>query len=245
MQENLLKIKTPEDLPAAQILWLGNSHAKEVLIDRKLHLAGSHNWLSYRGDRLPRGETTYKVANTEMVEDACEYLTGRFKSCVEKMCEEAVANLDVDLGLRCVCIWSTLGMEEKALQELENSNWLSLFPAWLKATCQGLRSRLISAEAPIFARAISRSSKVSETEENIGLIREGWRMVVEAIARQNRDAASGLLNEENWATFQRLEIATAAADTPEKFISELVGEVKKTRGRKTASRNPPGLFHSL
>lgn len=236
LKEKLLKVKTPEDLPAAQILWLGNSHAKEVLIDRKLHLSGSHNWLSYRGDRLPRGENSYKVTNAEMVAEAYEYLADRFQGRLEELWDEAVASLELDLGLKSLCIWFALGMGEKALQELQYHNWLGLLPGWLKASCQGLRNQLISPEAPMFASAISWTSKVSETEEDIELFGEGWRLVVEAIARQNRDAALGLLNEENWATFERLEIATASADTPEKFISELVGEEKKTKGRKTASR---------
>lgn len=236
LKQKLLKVKTPEDLPAAQILWLGNSHAKEVLVDRKLHLSGSHNWLSYRGDRLPRGENCYKVTNGEIVAEAYEYLAGRFQSRLEELWDEAVASLDADLGLQSICIWCALGMEEKALQELQYHNWLALLPVWLKATCQGLRSKQISADAPIFVSAISWCSKVSETEEYIELLREGWRMVMEAIARQNREAALALLNEEGWGTFQRLEIAPASADTPEKFISELVGEVKKTKRKKTASR---------
>jgi hypothetical protein len=239
LKEKLLKVKTPEDLPAAQILWLGNSHAKEVLIDRKLHLSGSQNWLSYRGDRLPRGETSYKVTNAEMVAEAYEYLERRFQIRLEELWDEAVASLELDLGLKSLCIWFALGMAENALQELQYHNWLALLPGWLKATCQGLRNQQISPDSPIFASAISWTSKVSETEENLELFREGWRLVVEAIARQNRDVALGLLNEEGWATFQRLEIATASADTPEKFVSELVeeeGEVKKTKGKKTATR---------
>jgi len=236
LKEKLLKVKTPEGLPAAQILWLGNSHAKEVLIDRKLHLSGSHNWLSYRGDRLPRGETSYKVINGEMVAEAYDYLAGRFQTGVEELWDEAVASLELDLGLKSLCIWFSLGMAEKALQELQYHNWLALLPGWLKASCQGLRNQQISPDAPMFASAIYWSSKVSETEEDIELFREGWRLVMGAIARENRDAALGLLNEENWATFLGLEIATAGADTPEKFLSELVGEVKKTKAKRTATR---------
>ena len=36
VEEKLLTIRTPEDLPGAQIFWLGNSHAKEVLVDLSL-----------------------------------------------------------------------------------------------------------------------------------------------------------------------------------------------------------------
>lgn len=239
LEEKLLQVKTAEDLPAAQILWLGNSHTKEVLVDRKLHLSGSHNWLSYRGDRLPRGETSYKVTNEEIVEEAYEYLAGRFETRIEELWDEAVATLELNLGLKSICMWCALGMAEKALQELQYHNWLPLLPVWLKATCQGLKTQQIAADAPFFASAISGLSKVSEMEENLELLKEGWRKVIEAIARQNREAALGLLNEEGWAEFQRWEIAPASADTPDKFISELVGEeeaVKKTKGRKTTTR---------
>jgi len=53
---------------------MGNSHAKEIVVDRKIHMSGSHNWLSYRGDRLPRGETVHQVTNTDLVQEAYEFL---------------------------------------------------------------------------------------------------------------------------------------------------------------------------
>lgn len=237
VEEKLLKIRTPEDLPAVQIFWLGNSHAKEVLVDRKVHLSGSHNWLSYRGDREIRGEATYKVTNTDTVRSAAEYLGGRFQSHAENLWEKAVSNLDINLGSKSIYIWVALGMEEKALQELQERNWLEIFSLWLKAVCQGLRSKQISANAVIFEKAISWLSQVRELDENIESLRVGWQQVIGAIARQNRQTALSLLNEEIWGEFLRLEIAST--DTPEKFILELVGEekeVKKTKRKKTTKR---------
>ncbi|MGD1698782.1 hypothetical protein [Dapis sp. BLCC M229] len=220
VEEKLLTIRTPEDLPAAQIFWLGNSHAKEVLVDRKVHLSGSHNWLSYRGDRGFRGETTYKVTNADTVRSAYEYLQTRFQSYAENLWESAVSNQDINLAVKCVCIWGALGMTEIALQELQYHNWIELFPVWLKVVIQGLRSKQILPDDMIFEKAISWLNIVDKSDKNIEDLRSGWQGVVEAIARQNRQAALSLLNEAAWGEFIRLEIS--AKDTPEKFISKLL-----------------------
>ena len=42
VEAKLLAIKTPEGLPAIQVFWLGNSHAKEIIVDGKVHLCGSY-----------------------------------------------------------------------------------------------------------------------------------------------------------------------------------------------------------
>ncbi|OZH53311.1 hypothetical protein AFK68_18455 [Hydrocoleum sp. CS-953] len=219
VEEKLLTIRTPEDLPAAQIFWLGNSHAKEVLVDRKIHLSGSHNWLSYRGDRNFRGETTYKVTNTDTVKSAYEYLQARFQSHAENLWESAVSNQDINLAIKCVCIWGALGMTEIALQELQYHNWIELFPVWLKIVIQGLRSKQISPDEPIFEKATSWLNIVDKSDKNIEHLQSGWQRVIEAIARQNRQAALSLLNEAAWAEFIRLKISST--DTPEKFILNL------------------------
>ena len=220
VEEKLLTIRTPEDLPAAQIFWLGNSHAKEVLVDRKIHLSGSHNWLSYRGDRNFRGETTYKVTNADTVNSAYEYLQARFQSHAENLWESAVSNQDINLAVKCVCIWGALGMTEIALQELQYHNWIELFPLWLKVVIQGLRSKQISPDEPIFEKAISWLNKVDKSDKNIEDLQSGWQGVVEAMASQNYQAALSLLNEAAWGEFIRLEISST--DTPEKFISKLL-----------------------
>ncbi len=220
VEEKLLTIRTPEDLPAAQIFWLGNSHAKEVLVDRKIHLSGSHNWLSYRGDRNFRGQTTYKVTNADTVNSAYEYLQARFQSHAEKLWESAVSNQDINLAVKSLCIWGALDMTEIALQELQYHNWIELFPLWLKVVIQGLRSKQISPDEPIFEKAISWLNKVDKSDKNIEDLQSGWQGVVEAMASQNYQAALSLLNEAAWGEFIRLEISST--DTPEKFISKLL-----------------------
>ncbi|MGD1806971.1 phospholipase D-like domain-containing protein [Dapis sp. BLCC M126] len=220
VEEKLLTIRTPEDLPAAQIFWLGNSHAKEVLVDRKIHLSGSHNWLSYRGDRNFRGETTYKVTNADTINSSYEYLQARFQSHADNLWKSAVSNHNINLAIKSVCIWGTLGMKEMALQELQYHNWIELFPVWLKVVIHGLRSTQISPDEPIFEKAISWLKIVDKSDKNIEDLQSGWQRVIEAIAHQNRQAALNLLNDTAWGEFIRLEISLT--DTPEKFISKLL-----------------------
>lgn len=219
VEEKLLTIRTPEDLPGAQIFWLGNSHAKEVLVDRKVHLSGSHNWLSYRGDRGFRGETAYRVTNPDTVGSAYEYLQARFQSHAENLWESAVSSRDINLAVQSVWIWGALGMAEMALQELQYYDWIELFSVWLKVVIQGLRSKLILPNDLIFEQAISWLNIVDKSDKNIEDLRSGWQGVIEAIARQNSQAALSLLNEVAWGEFIRLEIS--ATDTPEKFIKML------------------------
>jgi hypothetical protein len=68
--KTLEKIKTREGLPGVFVVWLGNKHNKEIIIDERIHLAGSFNWLSYRGDYSPRGEQVYMVTEPQIVAEA-------------------------------------------------------------------------------------------------------------------------------------------------------------------------------
>jgi hypothetical protein len=170
VEQKLREIKTREGLSAVQVFWLGNSHAKEVVVDREVHLCGSHNWLSYRGDKLPRGETVYKVTATDKVEEAYDFLAVRFKDHARKLWELAVNNRNANLAETSLCTWGALGMEEMALNELQLANWLELYPVWLNVVRQGLRAKKISPDSPYLATGISMVSQFSETDPNIKLL---------------------------------------------------------------------------
>ena len=219
VEAQLREVKTPEGLPAVQVFWLGNSHAKEVVVDGKIHLCGSHNWLSYRGDRLPRGETVYKVTIPETVGEAYKSLASRFQSHAQKLWDEAVRNFESELAESPLCMWGALGMEEMALNRLQENNWLELMPVWLKVVRQGLRSKKISPDSACFGTALSLLSQISAEDPNLDSLREGWQKVVGAIAGENRETALTLLSDEVWAEFVRLGIAQPAIDSPVKFIS--------------------------
>ncbi len=78
------RIVTPEGLPAVSVVWLGNQHSKDVIIDDKMHLCGSHNWLSYRGDFQPRGESVYRVTIPEQVQLAAGIVEKLFLNRVDE-----------------------------------------------------------------------------------------------------------------------------------------------------------------
>ncbi|MDQ2097131.1 MAG: hypothetical protein QQW96_05755 [Tychonema bourrellyi B0820] len=217
VEQKLREIKTREGLSAVQVFWLGNSHAKEVVVDRKIHLCGSHNWLSYRGDKLPRGETVYKVTATDKVEEAYDFLAVRFKDYAGELWESAVQNRDANLAETSLCTWGALGMEEMALNQLQLANWLELYPVWLKVVCQGLRSKKISPDSAYLVTGISMVSQFSVDDSNIELLRSNLRQVIGAIAALDRRQALKLLNQ-NWSQFGRLSIADSALAKPDDFL---------------------------
>jgi hypothetical protein len=238
VEQKLREIKTREGLSAVQVFWLGNSHAKEVVVDREVHLCGSHNWLSYRGDKLPRGETVYKVTATDKVEEAYDFLAVRFKDHARKSWELAVNNRNANLAETSLCTWGALGMEEMALKELQLANWLELYPVWLNVVRQGLRAKKISPDSPYLATGISMVSQFSEVDPNIKLLQSNLRQVMGAIAALNRHQALKLLNE-HWSQFRRLNIADSALVKPDDFLLKyVVRELDRpqTTSGKKASR---------
>ena len=86
--EELLKelkdIKSPDNLPAVFVIWIGNHHNKEIIVDNKIHIAGSFNWLSYRGDYLPRGESVYLTNDKECIKEAKYYLEEQIVNSLSK-----------------------------------------------------------------------------------------------------------------------------------------------------------------
>ncbi len=238
VEQKLREIKTREGLSAVQVFWLGNSHAKEVVVDREVHLCGSHNWLSYRGDKLPRGETVYKVTATDKVEEAYDFLAVRFKDHAQKSWELAVTNRNANLAETSLCTWGALGMEEMALNELQLANWLELYPVWLNVVRQGLRAKKISPDSPYLATGISMVSQFSEADPNLELLQSSLRQVMGAISALNRHQALKLLNE-HWSQFRRLNIADSALVKPDDFLLKyVVKELDRpqTTSGKKASR---------
>lgn len=238
VEQKLREIKTREGLSAVQVFWLGNSHAKEVVVDLKVHLCGSHNWLSYRGDKLPRGETVYKVTATDKVEEAYDFLAVRFKDHARKLWELAVKNRNANLAETSLCTWGALGMEEMALNELQLANWLELYPVWLNVVRQGLRAKKISPDSPYLATGISMVSQFSEADPNLELLQSSLRQVMGAISALNRHQALKLLNE-HWSQFRRLNIADSALVKPDDFILKYVVR-EPDRPQKASSKKASG-----
>ncbi|WP_244945011.1 phospholipase D-like domain-containing protein [Nostoc sphaeroides] len=219
VEKKLRAIKTPDGLPSVQVFWLGDSHVKEVIVDKQIHLCGSHNWLSYRGDYLPRGESVYKVTIPHQVQEAYEFLANRFQNHAQKLWGNALENRDFQLAVESLCVWGALGMEDIALKEIQKNNWLELLPVWLNVALQGLKSKKISGDSASFKTALSLLNQVSIEESFIEQLQQGWRKVIGAIAINNPKTALNLLSDEVWAQFLRLSIAQNS-DSPDNFISQ-------------------------
>ena len=217
LEKKLRAIKTPDGLPSVQVFWLGDSHIKEVIVDREIHLCGSHNWLSYRGDYLPGGESVYKVTIPLQVQEAYEFLANRFQNHAQKLWQNALENSDSELAVESLCVWGALGMEDTALKEIQKNNWLELLPVWLNVAIQGLKSKNLSGDSASFKTALSLLSQVSIEETFIELLQQVWRKVIGAIAINNPKTALNLLNDEVWAQFIRLNIVQDS-DSPNDFI---------------------------
>jgi hypothetical protein len=244
LEEKLRTIKTPEGLPAVQVFWLGYSHAKEIVVDRKVYLCGSHNWFSYHGDWVPLGETVYQVTVPDQVQAVYDFLAGRFQTHAQKLWDAAVIERDSIQAEVPLCIWGALGMEEEALNQLQQNNFLELLPVWLQVVCQGLRSGLASRLSDALKAALDLLSEISEQDPNIELLRAGWRQVMGAIAGLDPNAALMLLSDKAWTQFTRLGIAHMPIDSPEKFIAQYAvaqnqPKPKSQSKRRNASNKPP------
>ncbi len=217
IEKKLRTIKTPDGLPCVQVFWLGNSHIKEIIVDRKIHLCGSYNWLFYRGDYLPRGESVYKVTIPQQVQEAYEFLANRCQNHAQKLWENALKNRDLQLAMEPLYIWGALGMEDMALQKIEQNNWLELLSVWLNLLLPGLRLQNIQAYLKSIQIALSLLSRVSIESAFIDSLQQEWRKIIGAIATNNPEAALNLLTNEVWVQFLRLNI-TQTSNSPANFI---------------------------
>jgi len=119
-------------LPAVQVFWLGDSH--ERIVEIAVHLCGSHNWLSYRGDWLTPGETVYKVTIPNQVQAAYEFLSGGSKLSL-KLWDAAMLERDSNRAKVPMSVGGVL-LEEMALNQLQQNKFLELMPVWLQVVSQ-------------------------------------------------------------------------------------------------------------
>jgi len=183
--------------------------SREIIVDQEVHLCGSHNWLSYRGDYLPRGELVYKVTIPEQVNEAYSFLSGRFLQYAEELWKQGLSDQDCKLAETAFGILIALEKEDIALNYLENSNWLELVPIWLQAVCQSLESGQLSVHSPAFEKAFSLLSQISDNDLFMPLLRQNMQQVIPKISKSSNKRFLKLLNQEEvWNNLKRLGIAT-------------------------------------
>lgn len=132
--QRLHAIQTPQQTPGILAEWLGNSHAKEIVIDRQVHFNGSHNWLSYRGDRFPRGETVYRVTIVTEVEAAYNHLANRFIERAKYLWSKT----GDDGRKKALCILCYLEHEAEGVAWIERDKKYQFIPLWLRLAQQSI-----------------------------------------------------------------------------------------------------------
>jgi len=115
--DSLRAIHTPDGVPAVVVWWLGNQHRKDVLADYAVYMMGSHNWLSYRGDRLPRGETTFYATQAELIRQAADYIGPLFAQVAGLGWDQASQASAIDQSelARCCATWVAARKPEEAM----------------------------------------------------------------------------------------------------------------------------------
>jgi hypothetical protein len=116
----LNRITTPDGLPAINVYWLGDTHDKDIIVDRRIHICGSHNYLSYRGDRHPRGESAYYVINQDTVKKALIIFDEIFYKSINRCWKEYASSSNQEGLMRCCVSWTCIYRPEKALLEIHN-----------------------------------------------------------------------------------------------------------------------------
>jgi hypothetical protein len=118
---SLNNIKTPSGIPSVTVWWLGNIHNKECIIDYRINLSGSHNWLSYRGDRAPRGESIHYVTIPGPVEQALTANEPLFIRAVKSVWDHNINAVSRNISEleRCCAAWTALRRPGIALKNIE------------------------------------------------------------------------------------------------------------------------------
>jgi hypothetical protein len=118
LRDELHRITTPEKVQAVALVWLGEHHNKDVLIDRRIHLCGSHNWLSYRGDRKKIiGQSVILTVSDIPLQEQTGYIEGVFSAALRRMWEGYCASgPEPSVRAACATAWVALRQEGEALK---------------------------------------------------------------------------------------------------------------------------------
>ncbi|HEY0752524.1 MAG TPA: hypothetical protein VGD98_00980 [Ktedonobacteraceae bacterium] len=187
----LQTIQTAQGTPGIIAEWLGNSHAKEIVIDRHMHFSGSHNWLSYRGDRFPRGETVYKVTIASEVEKAYSHLAQRF---IERA--RSLWSRPTDEKRRtALCILGYLGHEPEAASWIQRDECYPFIPLWLTLAAQAIATGHIAHLLDALHILLRLScTEIGQRDALRAEIATALEKVLQAMGAKDRELASSFIS---------------------------------------------------
>lgn len=122
VKKKLQSILMQDGIQAVQLFWLGGSHAKELIVDQKVHLLGSNNLLSFRASSGLWDESVYKVTISKQVQEAYDYYAKRFEALAQKLWNRFIKNQNVELAKQALYLWRALEMNELVLNHIESIN---------------------------------------------------------------------------------------------------------------------------
>lgn len=190
--QRLRAVQPTPETPGVLVEWLGNSHAKELVIDRRVHLNGSHNWLSYRGDRFPRGETVYHVTIATEVEKAYTHLAQRFL----QRARDLWLRTGDDGRKKALCILCYLEHEEEGAAWIERDKKYALIPLWLLLAQQSIIQGREAFIRDSLRTVISLTCTAIEPKNAVrNTIVTELRNVLKMMESKNRDLTSILLHD--------------------------------------------------
>ena len=132
VSRKLKAILNSAGMPAVQFFWLGGSHAKELIVDRQVHLLGSNNFLSFRASSGLWDESVYKVTIPQQVEEAYNFYAQRFYTKAKELWHQSLEDRQLELATQALYLWKALEMEAIASNHLTHSNWPELNSIWHK-----------------------------------------------------------------------------------------------------------------
>jgi len=151
--KDLESVRTPLGVQAIALVWLGNQHIKEVIVDRRIHLCGSQNWLSYRGTRMRIiGQSVYYVEGESALEKPSNHVENLFMKAIEREWNRFVKSPSKhSLRNLCATAWSTLRRKDVAFHAAEH--FLEAHPRrkedaveFLRQLCLCQNSRMITSK---------------------------------------------------------------------------------------------------
>ncbi len=227
--QRLQAVQTPEGTPGIIAEWLGNSHAKEVVVDHKVHLSGSHNWLSYRGDRFPRGEIVYKVTIAAQVEEAYNYLAQRFVEHAENLWKSTPEKRKMALS-----ILTTLGHEEQAIEWIGRDSNYGFIPFWLRLALQGISSDRVEQIVGALQEALTLCcTSIGQQDPLMNEIVAQFRKVFKRLAAKDQHLITVFIDE-NLAELEQLDLELYIRDLDAVGAQE--SEEKRQESQSSNSR---------
>ncbi|RMG35681.1 MAG: hypothetical protein D6732_09135 [Methanobacteriota archaeon] len=129
--QQLQAIRTSKGFPAVNLFFVGNSHSKDVIIDKRIALGGSYNYLSFNPDFQAndaifevRKETLFKFDERDAATINAMYDSWRHKfyPAIQKKWLDAARAYNPGDMIRCIVAWNFMDAPNIALERIATAD---------------------------------------------------------------------------------------------------------------------------